>query len=273
MPEAVPAAVRVGERFGHRSEQPVVIQETNNTVVWLRPHALIAKVGKWEQSGETLVREHMVASTLRQLGAPCAAPARGTSPTLDEKTGFTVSLWERLEHDPKRLPSAEVIGASLLELHAGLARYEGDLPSFEVSLDLARATLADDERMSALPEDDRTLLRTEYDRLRGEVGSHAYAEQPLHGEAHDRNVLATPHGLRWIDLESVCVGPLEWDLAFLPDDSANVFPGVDGELLQTLRTLNSARVATWCWAGYEFDELRWHAEHHLEEVRRARERR
>jgi len=98
---------------------------------------------------------------------------------------------------------------------------------------------------------------------------HSYAEQPLHGEAHDRNLLSTPDGLRWIDLEGACVGPLEWDLAFLPEEAVGVFPEADTELLGLLRTLNSARVATWCWVRWEFAEMRWHARYHLEQVRRA----
>ena len=268
---AVAAATRAGERSGYRSAHPVLIQETNNTVVWLQPHDVIAKVGKWKHSAETLVREHAVASALGSVGAPCATPIAGIAPMLDDQTGFTVTLWERLDHDPSRLPSPEVIGASLLELHHGLARYDGDLPPFTVSLDLARVTLWDDQQMSALPEPDRSLLRSEYDRLTGDLRSRGYAEQPLHGEAHDRNVLATPAGLRWIDLEGACTGPLEWDLAFLAGEAVAAFPAVDDELLELLRTLNSARVATWCWARYEFEELRWHAEHHLQVVRRARE--
>jgi hypothetical protein len=271
--DAVLAASRVGERFDYRPARPVMIQETNNTVVWLRPYDVIAKVGKRRHSPETLAREHAVASVLRRFDSPCAGPVAGAYPTTDEETGFTVTLWERLDHDPKGLPAPEVIGHSLLELHRGLARYDGDLPSLQFSLEMARATLADDEQMSALPEPDRNLLRAEYDRLREGVEVHGYSEQPLHGEAHDRNVLATPNGLRWIDSEGVCLGPLEWDLAFLPSDAVKAFPSVDLALLEMLRTLNSARVATWCWAGYEFVELRWHAEHHLEEVRRARKER
>ncbi len=82
-------------------------------------------------------------------------------------------------------------------------------------------------------------------------------------------MLATPVGLRWIDLEGVCVGPLEWDLAFLPEEAVSVFPAADPELLGLLRTLNSAWVATWCWLRSEFDEMRRHGEYHLEQVRRA----
>ncbi len=77
------------------------------------------------------------------------------------------------------------------------------------------------------------------------------------------------NGLRWIwiDLEGACRGPQEWDLAFLSADACTQFPDIDHELLKLLRTLNSARVATWCWARYQHPDMRWHAHHHLEVVR------
>ena len=39
------AAINVASRLGLHADDPVLIQETNNTVVWLRPHPVIAKVG------------------------------------------------------------------------------------------------------------------------------------------------------------------------------------------------------------------------------------
>jgi Ser/Thr protein kinase RdoA (MazF antagonist) len=39
--------------------------------------------------------------------------------------------------------------------------------------------------------------------------------QALHGDASLSNLLRTDRGLLWNDLEDVCVGPVEWDLAGL----------------------------------------------------------
>lgn len=266
---AASAASRVAARHGYVAEQPVVLQETNNTVVWLRPHAIIAKVGKWRHSAEFLVREHAVAAALAADAAPIAPPLIGVEPTRDEETGLLVTLWRRLDHDGERDVTPSEIAGSLRRLHEHLGHYEGDLPSFEVGLTLARAALAEDRRMAALPREDRSMLRGAFDRLRADVSAHGFIEQPLHGEPHSGNLLATSEGLRWIDLEGVCVGPLEWDLAFLPDEAAGLFPVVDSELLGLLRTLNSARVATWCWLRSEFEGMRRHGEYHLEQVRRA----
>jgi Ser/Thr protein kinase RdoA (MazF antagonist) len=268
-PEAVDAARRVGARFRYTSEEPVLIQETNNSVVWLRPHAVIAKVGKWTDSEVALIKEHAVASALTAVGAPVASPIAAIGPTHDRATGFIVTLWERLETANGLRATPEEIAGSLRELHAGLARYGGDLPAFEAALDLAEAALWDDHVMQALPADDRTLLRRAFERRRAEVRTRGYREQPIHGEPHEGNLLLTERGLRWIDLEETSVGPLEWDLAFLPDQVSGLFPEADAELLAILRTLNSAVVATWCFARSEFADMRRHGEHHLKRVRDA----
>ena len=73
--------------------------------------------------------------------------------------------------------------------------------------------------------------------------------------------------MRWIDFESCCVGPVEWDLAFHSADVSAAFCDVDGNLLRRLSRLNRARVATWCWGMARFPEMRWHGEIHLHALR------
>jgi Ser/Thr protein kinase RdoA (MazF antagonist) len=266
---AIAAGCRVAARLGYEPDNPVVLQESNNAVLGLRPHPIVAKVGRWAHSASSLMREHAVASALAERGAPIARPVPGAPPSRDEETGFTVTLWERLDYDPEAVSPPNEIASSLRELHTGLMQYRGELPSFDAALKLARSALFDDEQMRSLASDDLAMLRTAFDSLRAAAGDRPQITRPLHGEAHDRNVLVTPHGLRWIDFEGACVGPLEWDLAFLPERAAAEFPEADRELLGILRTLNSARVATWCFARWQFPELRWHARFHLEEVRRS----
>jgi Ser/Thr protein kinase RdoA (MazF antagonist) len=43
----------------------------------------------------------------------------------------------------------------------------------------------------------------------------SFAERPLHGDAHARNALVTADGPVWMDLENICRGPVEYDLASL----------------------------------------------------------
>lgn len=58
------AAVEIGHVFDIRSDDPVLIHATNNTVVWLRPHEIIAKVGTRADSVEGLIREYEVCAAL-----------------------------------------------------------------------------------------------------------------------------------------------------------------------------------------------------------------
>lgn len=214
------------------------MQETNNTVLWLRPHAVIAKVGTRSHSTEALTLERAVSAALAAEGAPIAPPIENIGPVVDEKTTLLVTLWRRLDHD-KRDVSAEDTARVLALLHEHLARYTGAVPHFKEKLDHARRALADDALMAALPADDRSMLRNAFDRYQVDVDAFDYDERTLHGEPHDGNLLATPNGLRWIDLEGVCLGPLEWDLAFLDDDTARFFPHVDHEPLALLRVLTA----------------------------------
>jgi hypothetical protein len=57
MKPSMVAAVEVARRVGIDSTMPTLVQETNNTVVWLRPHEVIAKVGTYPDSAGVLAHE------------------------------------------------------------------------------------------------------------------------------------------------------------------------------------------------------------------------
>lgn len=266
---AVDAAVRAAARYGYAVEDALVIEETNNVVVWLRPHPIIAKVGRWSHSLEPLIREHSVTTMLAAYGAPIAPPLSGAGPVRDDRTGFMITLWERLDGRPADDVDPAVVGRSLRTLHEHLAHYEGDLPNFRSHIELARAALDNDRAMSALQEADRTTLRLAIDTLTPRVDAFVVRTQALHGEPHGGNMLMTATGLRWIDLEDVCLGPVEWDLAFLPDKAVEAFDDVDVELLRLVRTLNSSCTAVWCSSRADLPGMLWHAKHHLRLVKGA----
>ena len=249
--------------YGIGADDPVVLQETNNTVVWLRPHDVIAKVGTRSDSREELVREYEVARALAAAGAAVASPFADSFPTTHQSTGFVVTLWDRLERDDSAEPLAAVVGESLRRLHEALDCCRVELPDFRVDIRRARRALEDESRLAALAPDDRRLLQDVFDALLPAIESQVFAPSALHGEPHEGNRIYTPLGIRWIDLESACRGPVEWDLAFLPEEARASFDVVDEELLVLLTSLNSARIATWCWMQARFPEMRWHGELHL----------
>ena len=69
----------------------------------------------------------------------------------------------------------------------------------------------------------------------------------LHGEPHPGNLLSTKDGLRFIDFETCCRGPIEFDVAHVPDDVAAFYPDVDRDLFADCRRLVLAMVAAWRW--------------------------
>ncbi|MDP9401729.1 MAG: aminoglycoside phosphotransferase family protein, partial [Actinomycetota bacterium] len=58
---AVLAAVDVGAAHGIEVSDPVLLHETNNTVVWLRPSPVVAKVATRADAKRDVRLEHAVA--------------------------------------------------------------------------------------------------------------------------------------------------------------------------------------------------------------------
>jgi len=263
------AAADVGRLFDIRSDDPVVIRETNNTVVWLRPHPVIAKVGTRADSHEGLAREHEVAGALHLMGAPVAEPLTDASPTRHPATGFMVTLWRRLDHDPTAEVPGWQVHSSLCQVSEALAASRIVLPDFRIGLQRARSALNGDMHTMALPAQDLSLLLEVLDGLLPELDNRPLPQHALHGEPHEGNRLSTPSGIRWIDLESVCRGPLEWDLTFLSEDARRHYAEIDQPLFTMLSMLNSARVATWCGiaSSARFPEMRRYGQHHLDLLR------
>jgi Ser/Thr protein kinase RdoA (MazF antagonist) len=266
--QAVWAAVTVGvEVFGRASTRPVVLQDTNNVVVHLAPGPVVAKVGRWPHSAEVLEREVRVARHLASVGAPVAAPLADL--VVDPGTQLPVSFWELLVAVDEPPAPADVAKA-LAAVHDGLATFPDPLPSWFVGLERAAAALADDATMGALPAADLALLRGAMAAWIAEARALDPATfRPLHGEPHAANVVTTADGPRFIDFEAAGVGPVESDLACLEPAilAAGEFDA-DPAVLDVMRRLRSAFVATWCWASPHPD-MRPHGEHHLEVVRRS----
>lgn len=262
MTSAVHAAVEVAERFGVVSSDPVLLQETNNTVVWLRPEPVVAKVAVRVHSRDEVRLEHAVALELKALGSDAVRPLPAARPISHPGTGFVVTLWERLEGSDRVVLPPEQLAASLEKLHQALRQTEVDLPSFRAMIVKAYRALEGHSLLARILSADHDLLQASYERGFAALERASFEEIRLHGEPHNGNRILTKEGLRWIDFESSCIGPLEWDLAFQSDEVVRLFPESDSGLLASLRTLNSARVATWC-LGSPYPEMKQHGELHL----------
>jgi aminoglycoside phosphotransferase (APT) family kinase protein len=101
-----------------------------------------------------------------------------------------------------------------------------------------------------VPDDVLAAMARRLERLRPQVTGEV---RQLHGDPHPGNLLATPAGWIWGDLEDTSTGPVEWDLACLRNTgrldgraALDFFPGAptDDELAPYLE-LRRLHAAVW----------------------------
>ena len=228
-------------------EPPAVLPGVANVVLGFPAAGIVAKVATRPRAISSLPKEHAIAVELAALGAATSRPVANLSPVVHERTGFMVTVWHHVDHDPAAIIPPGTVTGALTDLHTALDETTTPVPPFTDELTDARRALDNDEFMSVLAPVDRDFLRDAFDRGLEELAAHAHERHRLHGEPHEANRLATPNGVVWVDFESCCSGPREWDLAFMAIDSVRDLADVDHGLLACLRRLNHARFATWRW--------------------------
>lgn len=179
------------------------MRDLTNVIVHLAPAPVVARVQLTiaGMRGRDWGRAEMDAALfLAGAGAPIAPPAADVDPGPHEHDGLLVTFWRWIDHDPARADT-RAAGRALRDLHAAFAGYDGELPTCD-RLDEVRELLA-----ASPPSPELDELRALADRLPPLDG------RPIHGDAHLRNVLWSPAGPLWSDLENVCRGPREYDLA------------------------------------------------------------
>jgi hypothetical protein len=117
-----------------------------------------------------------------------------------------------------------------------------------------------------LADADRELIGNTLASLTRSIRDRGAPEQVLHGEPHPDNVLDTENGVLFIDWDTPCQGPVEYDLAYVPAEVAALYPGADQELVQDCRGFVLARVAL---CRCEPDDQLPNREHELEANLRA----
>lgn len=225
-----------------------VLQSTNAVVVLLESDSLVIKSGQWPDSDAGMLREHAICRELHGLGEPVPQPLG--EPLTDQVTRMVATAWRFVASVPLGEPEPVETAQALGRLHAALQQTTTQLPGYEHWLDLFATSLFDDAEMVNLDDDSRDYLRRAYSSLRPRIDVHPYAPMRLHGDPHTGNMLRTSSDLVILDLETACIGPLEWDLASLVSGVADNYEhGVDSDLLTLLREMNRVRVATWSFVN------------------------
>jgi aminoglycoside phosphotransferase (APT) family kinase protein len=242
---AVAAAMSIASSAGLTVNDAVVLQDSNKLTVRLLPGDALARVAPVEH--QVAQFEIEIAQRLAESGSPVAALEPRVDPRVYERDGFAVTLWTYYEAATPPEVSPADYASALQRLHAGLRTVDIPAPHFTDRVEEAQQLVASRDRTPALADADRELLGDTLRGLRRVIGGHGAAEQLLHGEPHPGNLLATKNGPLFIDLETCCRGPVEFDLAHAPEEVSERYPDVDQELLRACRTLVLAMVTTWRW--------------------------
>jgi len=226
-------------------DDAVVLHDSNKLALRLLPCDVLARVAHGGQ--EVAQFEVELAQRIAETEGPVAALEPRVEPRVYERDGFVVTLWTYYESGaPPEVSPADYANA-LVRLHAGMREVDVTAPHFADRVAGAQQLVGSRDRTPALADADRELLSNTLRSLRRAIEDRGAAEQLLHGEPHPGNVLNTKSGLRFIDLETCCRGPVEFDLAYVPEEVSELYPDVDQDLLRECRILVLAMVAASRW--------------------------
>jgi Ser/Thr protein kinase RdoA (MazF antagonist) len=231
----------------------LVLHDSNKLTLRLLPCDVLARVAPVAPAAlQGAQFEVALAQRLAESRCPVAALDRRVDPRVYARDGFVVTLWTYYEPAAPRAVSPADYASALERLHAGMRTLNTSnralpTPHFTDRVEQAQHLVASRDDTPALADADRELLGDTLERMRRVIGGRGAAEQLLHGEPHPGNVLTTKYGLLFIDFETCCRGPVEFDVAHAPDDVSERYPGVNHHLLRECRILVLAMITTWRW--------------------------
>lgn len=282
---ATAAALSIAAGLGLSATDATVLHNSNKLALRLTPCDTFARVAE-RGDMRWAAFEVELAQRLSAAGAPVASLEPRAPSEVHLRGGFAVTLWTyyEIEGEPRATggpisgdPASDLVAgeyaSALIEMHAAMLRVEMATPAWTDRVADALALVGSPDRTPELPDGDRLFLLGSLRGLRRRIGDHGAPEQILHGEPHRGNVLRTKQGLRFVDLETCCRGPVEFDLAYVPDAVVALYPGVDAELLRECRALMLAMVAAWRWdRDDQFPDGAMYRASLLVELREASER-
>ena len=253
---AVEAGMSAASALGLRVDDAAVVHNSNRIAVRLTPCEVLARVAPLSyQAGAAFEVE--VARRLAEAGSPVAGLEPRVEPRVYVCDGFAITLWTYYEPVASSDIAPAEYAQALLRLHTGLRQIDVSAPHFTDRVAEAQRLVADQEQTPELPGTDRELLGDTLSRLSIAVSGRGTGEQVLHGEPHLGNLLRTREGLLFVDLETCCRGPVEFDIAhgLLPSEDGRIlpvegvcehYPGANQDVIDQCRILIWA-ITTWRW--------------------------
>ena len=229
--------------LGLNVDEAIPVHVSNRVAVRLRPAEILARVAS--QGHDAAQFEIEVATRLAASKSPVAGLDPRVAPRVYQRDGFAITLWTY--HEP--LPAGEISPAAYVDalsrLHAGMRQIDLSTPRYTDRVREAQELVESPVRSPSLDDADRGLLLDLFRNAMRAIASRGAGEQLLHGEPHPGNVLSTRIGPLFVDLETCCRGPVEFDLAHVPEEVSRRYPNVDQGLLQDCRVLVMAMITAW----------------------------
>ncbi|WP_020577146.1 phosphotransferase [Actinopolymorpha alba] len=262
---AVDAAAATASALGLQVGDAVVVHNSDRIAVRLTPCDVLARVAPLSlhdgrgQAG--LEFEAEVARRLAETDSPVGELEPRVEPGVYVRDDFAITLWtyyEPVVADRRGAAAHEQLGMSsdlapadyahaLVRFHASLRKIDLAAPHITARIAGWTASADDRELTPDLPDRDRELLSDTFRRVSAAISRWGASEQLLHGEPHPANVLNTRKGPLFIDVGTCQRGPVEYDLAYVPDEVAEHYPGPNQDLVHQFRILMWAGVTTMRW--------------------------
>lgn len=239
---AVAATTELASTIGLVVSDARIVCNSNKLALRLLPCDVFARVAF--VGHEEFASEIEVARLLAETESPVVRLEARVEPRVYGLDEFAVTFWRYYEESRDEISCADYARA-LEQLHRGMARIDVSAPHFTDRVMEAQGLVASKERSPALEDPDRELLSTTLRDSSRRISERSSREQLLHGEPHPGNLLKTPCGLLFVDLETCCRGPIEFDLAHVPKNVSEWYPKADGELIRECHRLVLAIVAAW----------------------------
>ena len=241
---AIAAATSMATELGLPADDAIVLHNSNKVALHLTPCDVFARVAPLEHEAASFEVE--LAQQLAEAGCPVGLLEPRVEPAVYARDGFVMTLWTYYEPVTPEVSPDEY--AKVLQLlHAGMRKVDVSSPSFWDRITEAQEVVAHSEFSPELADADREFLSGRLAAVRRSIEERGATEQLLHGEPHAGNLLSTQNGPLFIDLETCCRGPIEFDLAHAPEEACKHYPNVDRELLEDCRQLVLAMLAAWRW--------------------------
>ena len=260
-------------------DDAIVLNDSNRLAVHLRPCHVLARVAPCaRRNGAEFEVE--VARRLAETGAPLELLDPRVEPRVYEQDDFAVTLWTYYETVPPHAIAPDEYARALERLHAGMRQADVNwrlLPHFMDRVDEAQRLVDDPANNPEITGADRELLAMTLRKTSRAVIDRCAAEQLLHGEPHAGNVLRTRGGLLFVDLETCCRGPVEFDIAHAtidadgpPIEVSAHYAGSNEPLVRECWILMLAMVTAWrCEPGDDLPNGRALAKDWIRQLRVA----